>query len=160
MANGILGIHPNRPPSDQPHQEYPVSQVSPAQIVRRSVLLRQAQRLRNTERYDWQCLGFLAAHRTDRASGSRRLSEQAQFSVQLCQAHLFDGSRLVETLLQPLSDRISLCCTTLYKSPKSCAVRWEREAYRSRRSRRPCRHSHLSLRWLHAAHSLLLLQEA
>src|SRR5262249_46731685 len=128
IASGILRIHTNRLQSDQPNQEYSLIQVSPARIERQSVFLRQAQRLRNTERYDWRCLGFLAAHKTDRASGSWRLSGQAQFSVQLCQARLFDGSQLVETPRQPPSGRISLCCTTLYKSPKSCAVRWEREA--------------------------------
>src|SRR5262249_61829177 len=122
MASGILGIHSNRPQSDQPNQEYSVSQVSPARIDQQSVFLRQAQRLRNTERYDWRCLGFLAAHKTDRASGSWRLSGQAQFSVQLCQARLVDGSQLVETPRQPPSGRISVCFTTFYKSPQSAAA--------------------------------------
>src|SRR5438132_3406786 len=137
MANGILGIHPSRRKSDQPNQEYLVRKVSPTRIDQQSIFFRQAQRLHNTERYGWRCLGFWAEHKTDRASGWPRLCEQAQFEAQLCQARLFDGSELVETLRQPPSDRISLCCTTWYRTPKSCAAQPALAAYRSRRNRLP-----------------------
>src|SRR6266478_7415313 len=137
MANGILGTHPSRPYSDQANQESPVRKVSPTRIDQQSILLRQAPRLHNTERYDWRCLGFLAGQKIDPASGWRHLCGRVRFEPQLCQAPLFDGSQLAETLRQPPSDRISLCCTTWYKSPEFCAVRWVQEAYRTRRSRRP-----------------------
>jgi len=69
MANGILGIHPQRRKSDQLNQEYPVRKVSSIRIDQQSILLGQAPRLRNTERYDWRCLGFLAGQKIDPASG-------------------------------------------------------------------------------------------